>query len=126
VAPLKDVLLAYDPLDQDLDWFDPDDWDELGTWDEYEGYLGSFAVDNDEDMPLSLAYTRMVLIAERKETKNFQAILVRPTDMPNCFKRIGWFIHRETKEDTGEENSDDDREFESIQKVFELQRMSLV
>ena len=122
VAPVKDVLLAYDQPNDD--GRDPDDWEELSSWDEYDE-LGSLCIDDDGDMPLFLADTHMILIAEKAETKNIQAILVQPYGDSNCFKRIGWFIHKPSQEAVEEEDFYD-RDFEPIRKVFKSKRMILV
>lgn len=65
VALLKDVLLAFDELNDNGS--DLGDWEtHPDQWDEYEE-LGTFYLDDHGDMPLFPPDTQMRLIAERAE-----------------------------------------------------------
>lgn len=125
VALVKDVLLAYDPPNDESD---TEDWDEVYSWDEYVD-LGLFDIDNQKDESrkrLSLRDTHMILLAERAETENIQAILVQPVRDTDCFKRIGYFMHKPTEGESNEEDSYEDWEFEPLRKVFKSKGMVLV
>jgi len=122
VAPLKDVLLAIVELDGD-DWH-PEDLREVTTWREYEDF-GCLETDDDRDTPMSLDGTEMMLVVEKEETKNIQAIILQSSGNSNFFKRIGWFILKPTR---GEmlESYYDDRDFKAIRKVFKPGKRILV
>ena len=128
VAPLKAVLLAFEGTDYD-EW-SSDHWDTLESWNGYDELGGVFEIDDDEDMPLCLSQTQMVLIAEKPETENFQAILIQPSADSNYFKRVGWFICQDSyeadEEEVDEEEMVNDRDFEPMLKVFRSQRKFLV
>lgn len=125
LAPLKDVLLAYDLWtgysDNDVD---EESFIELGYEDGF-GEFGFFDFDVPEDFPLPLDGTEMMLVAEKDETQNIQAIIIQSFGNSNHFKRVGWFILKDTG---GEMTEHDwpDREFDSIRKVFKAGKRVLV
>lgn len=106
------------------DDFDEEAYREVEDWGGYEE-LGSFQIDLESDMPLCLDGTEMMLVAEKDETQNVQAIIIQSFGNSNYFKRIGWFILSEIVGTMTEQNCDD-REFGDIRKVFKAGQRILV
>jgi hypothetical protein len=103
---------------------DEESFGELEHWSEFEEF-GLFRTDVEGDMPISLDGTEMMLVAEKDETQNIQAIIIQSFGSSNHFKRIGWFILKDT---TGEmtEYQWSDRDFDDIRKVFKAGKRVLV
>jgi hypothetical protein len=121
VAPLKTVLTVYMERNN-CGW---DGWaevEELESWDGYDE-LGTFAV-GEADMPISLSKTKMMLIAEKAETANIQAILIQPSSKPNEYKRVGHFIHKTTEMERTEE--DDYPDFVPLRSLFTNVKIRLI
>jgi hypothetical protein len=123
LALLKDVLLACD-FSSESDDFDEEAFRELEHWGGWE-HVGVFETDVKSDMPLCLDGTEMMLVAEKDETQNVQAIIIQSFGSSNHFKRIGSFILKATYGEMTEHDWDD-RDFDDARKVFKYGKRVLV
>lgn len=120
VAPLKDILVAH------LQSFDDeiDQWDVLDLSDFLSSLygLGTFVVDKKQDEVISLCDVQMLLMTERAEPANIKALLIQPLHSSSCFERIGWFIQKETSDNSLKDWSED---FGLMRQYFKSERLVL-